>query len=229
MSRTWGRRAGAAMFAMLLSGAAGAQTGRYGAVPDVPLNPAGGGWTGQGWTGPEARGVRDLRPDPRADVRGPGPRASDLRVREDRAPPPPYRGRYVRPYPGWTLPSYFTAPPFAVRDYPRWGLGVPGIGRRWVRYYEDAVLVGPDGRVDAVRSGIDWARGDAGPAGRDWSDDRVTDGGRRGGYAPGTIVTTTTPGTVTTTTVTEEYVPGRAPKRTVRTKTRTVPAGRRSI
>lgn len=66
---------------------------------------------------------------------------------------------YRRPSRGFVLPQYWTAPSFFVVDYSGYGLTAPPYGYRWMRYYDDAVLVDGDGRVwDSVR-GIDWDRG----------------------------------------------------------------------
>jgi hypothetical protein len=66
---------------------------------------------------------------------------------------------YQRPVRGFLLPSYWFAPSFFITDFAIYGLDTPPYGYRWVRYYDDAVLVDGDGRVwDSVR-GVDWDRG----------------------------------------------------------------------
>lgn len=63
---------------------------------------------------------------------------------------------YRRPYRGYALPAYWTAPRFSVADWQRYGLWQPGDGRHWVRYYDDAVLVDTRGSVYDIRSDVDW-------------------------------------------------------------------------
>jgi hypothetical protein len=45
-----------------------------------------------------------------------------------------------------------------IRDPGRWGLGRPGPGLRWIRYYDDAVMVDPGGHVVTERGPILWDR-----------------------------------------------------------------------
>ncbi|MGC6400853.1 RcnB family protein [Sphingomonas sp. FW199] len=69
-------------------------------------------------------------------------------------------GGYVAPVRGFVLPSYWVAPQFVIRDWPRYRFSAPPRGHTWVRYYDDAVLVDDHGRVsDAVRD-VDWNRYD---------------------------------------------------------------------
>lgn len=150
----------------------GAQASRYGAVANVPM--AKRGWTGQGWTGPmdgpdmTRLPVDDGReavapPPPPVRAVSPPPLVQAVpRLRYDipgsEHAPTQFTGRYVRPYRGWTIPTYFATSAFQVHDFQARGLAVPGQGRRWIRYYDDAVLVGPGGRVDDVRYGLDWGQ-----------------------------------------------------------------------
>jgi len=259
-------RSGAALAVLLLAAMpaiAGAQAKRYGAVADVPLARTGGGWTTQGWTGPEdgpdmtrlppvatpppvhvptpvVRALPPVQAPMQASVQPPLRTVAQLPT-----PAPtfvPYDGRYVRPDRGGMLPALFALPVYRVQDARARGLPMPRRGDSWVRYYDDAVLVGPNGRIVDVRYGLDWGR--AGPvapvavarndrrlappiqprrplpdrAYDDGYEDGYDDGHDDGaawagdtlpptGYAPGTVVTTTTPGTITTTTtVTEDVV-----------------------
>ena len=205
-------RIGTGALAIALAGlpAAAAAQGGYGAVPNVPLA-TGQGWTGRNWTGPmDGPDMRRLPADDRRAPPGDRAVAPPLRAeppmlagRPPRPLPPlradgpataAYTGRYVRPYRGWTMPTYFASPAFVVRDFPAWGFAPPGPGRQWIRYYDDALLVRPDGRVDDVRYGIDWQRrGPMRMAGRDDGpregpmtgriDDRAYDDGYDDGYA----------------------------------------------
>lgn len=69
-------------------------------------------------------------------------------------------GGYRRPVRGWALPSYWIGGGFWINDWSNWGLSNPPRGYNWVRYYDDAVLVDPYGRVWDSVSGVDWDRGD---------------------------------------------------------------------
>ena len=63
---------------------------------------------------------------------------------------------YHRPVRGWELPEQWRGGQYYIRDYTRWGLATPQVGYRWVRYYNDAVLIDPYGRVEDWRAGLDW-------------------------------------------------------------------------
>jgi len=63
---------------------------------------------------------------------------------------------YRRPYRGYALPIYWIAPRFSVLDWQSYGLSRPENGLRWVRYYDDAVLVDARGSVYDTRSDIRW-------------------------------------------------------------------------
>lgn len=82
-------------------------------------------------------------------------------------------GAYRRPVRGWALPSYWIGGGFWITDWSNWGLSSPPHGYNWIRYYDDAVLVDPYGRVWDSVSGIDWDRDD---------DDRDDDAGYRDDY-----------------------------------------------
>lgn len=65
---------------------------------------------------------------------------------------------YRRPFRGWVMPPYWTAPSFVITDWQSYGLSAPPQGYGWYRYYDDAVLADPRGQVfDSVNS-VDWDR-----------------------------------------------------------------------
>ena len=96
---------------------------------------------------------------------------------------------YRRPYRGLAVPSYWNTPRFYVSDWSNYGLAQPTQGYRWVRYYDDAVLIDSRGSVYDTASDVDWDRADgdgyivASP--RDYArNDSVYSGPSERGYAP---------------------------------------------
>ena len=83
---------------------------------------------------------------------------------------------YRRPVRGYALPPYWTAQRFYVADWNTYGLRQPASGYRWVRYYDDAVLIDGRGSVWDSVSGLDWDRYDGG-------DNGYAPGYADGGYA----------------------------------------------
>lgn len=67
---------------------------------------------------------------------------------------------YRRPQRGWAMPGYWRQPDFRIQNYAAFGLAPPPQGYGWSRYYDDAVLMGYDGRVYDSVGGIDWRRVD---------------------------------------------------------------------
>ena len=63
---------------------------------------------------------------------------------------------YRRPSRGFRLPTYWISPNFFVSDFGGYGLYAPPQGYGWQRYYDDAVLVDPRGRVRDSVYGVDW-------------------------------------------------------------------------
>jgi Ni/Co efflux regulator RcnB len=57
---------------------------------------------------------------------------------------------------GVALPQYWWGPRFHVRNWGMYGLPQPMHGGRWVRYYDDALLVDSYGRVHDGRWGMQW-------------------------------------------------------------------------
>lgn len=188
----------------------------------APAGAPRGGWGRQGWSdGAEypAAGRSEPRRWRDGDMRRDGPPGEWRRQTWDGGRGPDFAYRR-----GGRLPPIFVSPSYVVPDWDAYRLAPPGPGRRWVRYYDDAVLI--DGRgyiVDAVPA-IGWD--DRGPAlayDRHWRDDgmaghpgRPQIDHRGPGPAPQvyygangatTIVITTAPSVATTTTTaTERYV-----------------------
>lgn len=79
-----------------------------------------------------------------------------------RPPMGPHRpGGYHKPGRGQHFNRYWFGPRFHLRNYGFYGLTPPAYGDRWVRYYDDAVLLDRDGRVRDYRGDLDWdARGE---------------------------------------------------------------------
>lgn len=166
-------------------------------VPTIPLRPPvemapQGNWSsGGGW-----RGER------------PNPPGSWGRSRGDHT-----AFGHFRPRRGLVMPRQFVSPTFFVWNWRGYGLSEPGHGRRWVRYYGDAVLIDDHGHIHDTVPDIDWD---------DFDGDEAMHRGWRGyhGYPPAFYyvpigVTTTvvvhgppmvTTTTRTTTTVVEEKV-----------------------
>lgn len=72
-------------------------------------------------------------------------------------------GSFRRPVRGFILPSFWLTPAYVVSDWQSYGLAEPGGGRRWVRYYDDAVLVDDRGMIyDSVHD-VAWDRAAHGP------------------------------------------------------------------
>jgi hypothetical protein len=59
---------------------------------------------------------------------------------------------------GGALPPMWWGPQFTIGDWGMYGFPAPVSGGRWIRYYDDALMVGPDGRVIDGRYGYDWDR-----------------------------------------------------------------------
>ena len=59
---------------------------------------------------------------------------------------------------GHVVPPMWMGPRFQVRHWQVYGFPAPQPGWRWVRYYDDALLLDHRGRVMDGRYGIDWDR-----------------------------------------------------------------------
>ncbi|PSJ36931.1 RcnB family protein [Allosphingosinicella deserti] len=74
--------------------------------------------------------------------------------------------QYHRVQRGGYVPRYWWGPQFVVRNWGAYGFPQPYAGSRWVRYYDDALLIDRYGRVHDVRGDWDWNR-----SGERWSED----------------------------------------------------------
>jgi hypothetical protein len=118
---------------------------------------------------------------------------------------------------GETLPKTWQSPSYTVSDWKGWGLAQPAAGSRWVRYYDDALLVDAAGKVADVRQDVGWARTTTSPAAAEsprvttvWTgpntvvttETRTVPAVEAGTSYGGGQVASSTPGTITTTTTT---------------------------
>lgn len=72
-------------------------------------------------------------------------------------------GSFRQPVRGFIMPSFWLSPSYLVSDWANYGFAEPGDGRRWVRYYDDAVLVDGRGMIyDSVQD-VPWGRYSQGP------------------------------------------------------------------
>lgn len=58
---------------------------------------------------------------------------------------------------GGMVPNYWWGPAYMVGDWEGYGLYQPQPGYRWIRYYDDALLIDSYGRVLDGRYGMDWS------------------------------------------------------------------------
>jgi Ni/Co efflux regulator RcnB len=59
---------------------------------------------------------------------------------------------------GFVVPTYLRDPAYFVTDWRGYGLAKPAANLRWVRYYDDALLIDATGRVQDTRYDVDWNR-----------------------------------------------------------------------
>jgi Ni/Co efflux regulator RcnB len=64
--------------------------------------------------------------------------------------------RFSRINRGGFVPSFWWGPQFVVQDWGSYGFSQPYPGTRWIRYYDDALLIDREGRVRDGRYGYDW-------------------------------------------------------------------------
>ena len=91
-------------------------------------------------------------------------------VRQMRHPAPHHPGRFShvrRIGRGGMVPHFWFGPQFIVRNWGGHGFPQPFDGGRWIRYYDDALLIDRNGRVHDSRYGWDWDR-----SGDRWGSDR---------------------------------------------------------
>lgn len=72
-------------------------------------------------------------------------------------------GSYQTPTRGYILPSYWLSPAYVVPNPGAYGFAEPGRGHRWVRYYDDAVLVDGRGMIHESVNDVPWDRYSRGP------------------------------------------------------------------
>jgi hypothetical protein len=113
-----------------------------------PRPPAGHSWRGGGMTGMPGHG-------PNFQVRHFGGSFGH----------PGRNFRHQRMNRGFVIHPFWFGSQFHINNWQMYGFGNPGDGR-WVRYYDDAYLIGRDGRVRDYRYGMDWDR-----YGEDWDMD----------------------------------------------------------
>lgn len=63
---------------------------------------------------------------------------------------------YKRIERGFAVPHFWWGPRFHVQNWGMYGFPQPMNGRRWVRYYDDALLIDHSGRVHDGRWGMNW-------------------------------------------------------------------------
>lgn len=165
--RTFALTALAASAAFLPAGAGAlAQTVPDGweGVPKVAVHNAPAGQVAQMRT-PHRSPAPVVRHGPRPGMRG------DVRRGHVRAPGFGHGRRFThiqRINRGGIVPHFWFGPQFMVRNWGMYGFPQPMHDRRWVRYYDDALLIDRSGRVHDGRYGMDWDR-----YGDDWDyDDR---------------------------------------------------------
>ncbi len=66
--------------------------------------------------------------------------------------------KYHRIDRGYALPHSWWGPQFQIHNWSMYGLPQPSYGSRWVRYYDDALMVDGYGRVVDGRWGMGWDR-----------------------------------------------------------------------
>lgn len=75
-------------------------------------------------------------------------------------------GHFQRIHRGGFVPQFWWGPQFVVRNWGGYGFPQPFAGGRWIRYYDDALLIDRYGRVYDARSDWNWER-----EGDRWSQD----------------------------------------------------------
>ena len=57
---------------------------------------------------------------------------------------------------GFIVPQFWWGPQFQIQNWSTYGFAQPMHDRRWVRYYDDALLIDRSGRVHDGRWGMNW-------------------------------------------------------------------------
>jgi len=165
--RHLGILAGAAL-AVLVPAMASAQMG---APAGAPMQP--GSWSQGGW---QAGGTAAPTYEPGAPGYARGyaqDYAGHDRMNER-------HGDYRHLARGKRLPGGYMDSRYTVSDWNDWGFAPPDPGLRWVRYYDDGLLVDDRGRIVDARYGVDWNR-------RAFHGPRGFGPGPVGGYGPGPV------------------------------------------
>lgn len=68
------------------------------------------------------------------------------------------RGHFRHMQRGFIVPQFWWGPQFQINNWQMYGFSDPGADGRWIRYYDDAYLIGRDGRIRDTREGLDWDR-----------------------------------------------------------------------
>ncbi|MDB5689805.1 MAG: hypothetical protein JWL91_1681 [Sphingomonas bacterium] len=144
-----------------------ANGGGWGAVPQVGLTPPrGSNWGPEGYRGDI---LYPVTPAPLAAAAAAAPPPGNFYADDvvtardgwdDRGPgnaDTSARG-YLRVGRGSVVPGYLRTSTYFVTDWRGYGLAQPGYGLRWVRYYDDALLIDANGRVQDTRYDVDWNR-----------------------------------------------------------------------
>jgi Ni/Co efflux regulator RcnB len=191
--------AGAALVALMPT-MASAQTG---APAGAPMQA--GGWGQGGWQ-PGGNGAPGYAPQ------GYAPHGDWQQDRGRHG-----HGDYRRLERGKRLPHAYLDPSYTVSDWNDWGFAPPGPGMRWVRYYDDGLLIDADGRIVNACYGVAWDRGPmrgprggfvGGPGGFPGGPGGGHPGGPGFGYpAPGVSTYRAGPNTTVTTTVVQAPPP----------------------
>lgn len=69
-----------------------------------------------------------------------------------------HRFPHHRVHRGWRMPPFWVGPRFRIMNWRHYGFAPPPSGGWWIRYYDDALLVGPDGVIRDGRYDVEWDR-----------------------------------------------------------------------
>ncbi len=131
----------------------GPRPGSHGPKPGMHGPRPGGHWPKPGTHGPRPGGH-----GPKPGMHGPRPGWGKVH------PPRPgghhfkKRFDYHRIGRGHRIDRFWFSPRFFVGNWGLYGLTAPSYGDRWIRYYDDALLIDRDGVVRDYRYDLDWDR-----------------------------------------------------------------------